>query len=464
MSTPSAPPDHDDGPREDQANEASNHNQYSTDDSAAEFDYEPFHTFRFKVLEFGRRIFGNRRIECELLTGGPFNRMIGLRVSNSPLHFTAHIGQCHETSKWFSQSQKPTDKPDEKQYILSMTRCRDRYTLLHDVAVLQFIREKTNIPVPKVIDWDNSDRNELGCEYIVQERLSGWNLADQWCCLTLEQKKSALRDIVRIMMEIQTLKCDRGGVIRPQYPSAKDEFVFTSELDRFDLGKPIFPRWGPEPPSPPQPAFFFMNNLIGRAEYAHWNSPVWDRFDLISEFIPLMIKFKKILNGLRDRGFLLDDHPLHFVHADLFKRNIVVEYSDEACSDDSILSVTGVLNWDAGSAYYVPKFIAFHAPMFLWHSTWRMGKFGVGTPYESLVQQKPVTDDDKELKALFDELASEEWKYYAFSPAYSVGRRIFQWLIKRKQSRREFEEGYDIVRAWEKLFEVDLSEDDDVHH
>jgi aminoglycoside phosphotransferase (APT) family kinase protein len=49
---------------------------------------------------------------------------------------------------------------------------------LSEVATLAYVREKTSIPVPKVVAYDADLTNELGFEYIRMERVDGHPLRE----------------------------------------------------------------------------------------------------------------------------------------------------------------------------------------------------------------------------------------------------------------------------------------------
>ncbi|CAG8681560.1 13184_t:CDS:2, partial [Racocetra fulgida] len=49
-----------------------------------------------------------------------------------------------------------------------------------EVAVMEYIRLNTHIPVPKVYYWNSSVNNPVGTEYILMEYLPGIRLCDIW--------------------------------------------------------------------------------------------------------------------------------------------------------------------------------------------------------------------------------------------------------------------------------------------
>nr|ADI24944.1 unknown [Penicillium aethiopicum] len=57
---------------------------------------------------------------------------------------------------------------------------RPMYCTASEVAVLDFVRKFTTIPVPKVLAWSANSTNPVGAEYIVMERVPGVQMFKKW--------------------------------------------------------------------------------------------------------------------------------------------------------------------------------------------------------------------------------------------------------------------------------------------
>ncbi|KAH8781205.1 phosphotransferase enzyme family-domain-containing protein [Diaporthe sp. PMI_573] len=57
-----------------------------------------------------------------------------------------------------------------------------------EVTTLRWLAENTNIPVPKVIAFDDISQNEIGFEWILMELMPGASAWKQWRSLTMAQK------------------------------------------------------------------------------------------------------------------------------------------------------------------------------------------------------------------------------------------------------------------------------------
>ncbi|CAG8754136.1 9762_t:CDS:1 [Racocetra fulgida] len=82
-----------------------------------------------------------------------------------------------------------------------------------EVAVMEYIRLNSNIPVPKVYYWNSSVNNPVGAKYILMEYLPGIRLCDIWSDLSMEKKKMFLLKIIDIQLELKKLSFSKIGSI-----------------------------------------------------------------------------------------------------------------------------------------------------------------------------------------------------------------------------------------------------------
>lgn len=57
-----------------------------------------------------------------------------------------------------------------------------------EVATLQWVRDNTDIPVPKVVAFQDSNDNEIGFEWILMELMPGTSAYRRWRTMSMEQK------------------------------------------------------------------------------------------------------------------------------------------------------------------------------------------------------------------------------------------------------------------------------------
>lgn len=57
-----------------------------------------------------------------------------------------------------------------------------------EVATLRWVRDNTEIPVPKVVAFQDDNENEIGFEWILMELMPGAPAYRRWCNMSMEQK------------------------------------------------------------------------------------------------------------------------------------------------------------------------------------------------------------------------------------------------------------------------------------
>ncbi|RIB15697.1 kinase-like domain-containing protein [Gigaspora rosea] len=97
-----------------------------------------------------------------------------------------------------------------------------------EVAVMEYIRLNTHIPVPKVYYWNSSVNNPVGKEYILMEYLPVIRLCDIWSNLSIKKKKLFLLKIIDIQLALKKLMFSKIGSI-----------FFDGKNDQFKIGQVI---------------------------------------------------------------------------------------------------------------------------------------------------------------------------------------------------------------------------------
>eukprot|EP00172_Hildenbrandia_rubra_P004331 Plantae.Rhodophyta-Hildenbrandia_rubra.ctg8536.p1 GENE.Plantae.Rhodophyta-Hildenbrandia_rubra.ctg8536~~Plantae.Rhodophyta-Hildenbrandia_rubra.ctg8536.p1 ORF type:complete len:487 (-),score=48.39 Plantae.Rhodophyta-Hildenbrandia_rubra.ctg8536:528-1988(-) len=64
---------------------------------------------------------------------------------------------------------------------------------LSEVSTIDFVRQNTDIPVPKIVAFDASKDNELGFEWILMERMPGKPLVEHWRTMSLTTKQALVK-------------------------------------------------------------------------------------------------------------------------------------------------------------------------------------------------------------------------------------------------------------------------------
>ncbi|KAF2636568.1 hypothetical protein P280DRAFT_408757 [Massarina eburnea CBS 473.64] len=405
------------------------------DDSASEtstiayehLEHEPFETFQTKVAELATDIFPEgSKIDVERMKGGSFNRVVGLTVSRPKTKnkfITKWLLGClgMRTSTKYNEPQK---------YILRIPRFNTK-SLEREVAVLKVVAEKLSLPIPQVVKYDISKENALGKPYMVQSRLFGDNLAKIGDTLNMEQWKCVANRITEITAEIAELTSTSAGEIalgNLNHPS--DHEV---EIEKF--GVPHRGTTSDIGPEHQQNALLFLLEQCERwRKYQNSKGFCWEH---------IWDGFADISRSLQKRGFL--DGAFSLVHGDLKGYNLLVNVKDA-----STVQVTGVIDWDFAS--FAPKFMAYRAPFWLWNAE-DMDSYDEDN--EENANVSPEGETQKELKRVFENAASDEFKKFAFQPEAMLARRMFEILKKGMFSSGAVEEAEAILEEWKDLFPED---------
>lgn len=159
--------------------------------SSVVYDHEPFATFRLRVLELAQSIWvgaSPEEITIERMAGGGFNRIIGLSRT---------IGSQEE---------------EKTQYVLRVPRF-DAAQLDREVAVLQFVRRYSEIPVPEVVGFNETSNNVLGDPYMVQKRVPGFDLYSSFPKLDHTSKCRIAQQLGLFFRQMLSLRSQVAGVL-----------------------------------------------------------------------------------------------------------------------------------------------------------------------------------------------------------------------------------------------------------
>ena len=110
----------------------------------------------------------------------------------------------------------------QRQYLIRVSLPVDpTFKTLSEVNTIAWLRSKTSIPVPTVLAYDCSYKNELGFEWILMEKIPGKALGEIWGSLSMTKKKELVKEIVRISAELFSYRFTGIGSLYSQekYPS-----------------------------------------------------------------------------------------------------------------------------------------------------------------------------------------------------------------------------------------------------
>ena len=124
----------------------------------------------------------------ERLKGGDYNRITSITLPSS--YGSAAPKFILRNSRWAGQG-----RPDR------------------DVAILDILRQRTSIPVPKVVAWDFASDNPLGKPYVIQQRVHGSDLNSIWGKSSHVQRCTIACEMGSVVKSLLTLESPRPGLI-----------------------------------------------------------------------------------------------------------------------------------------------------------------------------------------------------------------------------------------------------------
>ena len=370
----------------------------------------------------------------ERLKGGGYNRIIGITIKNST-------------------------NEDPMRLILRVPRFDDARPD-REVAVLNFIRHHTSIPVPEVKYFDFTSDNPLKKCYVIQNRIPGRDLQSDETAPTCypnlnhEQKCTFAKEFALLLLELQDIMHPFPGLIEASANSDDDrsftvrpfdletlcgrapELDLTDKFPFFDV-RPFVKDWKPsEKPPFDETTYYFMLAQFGR----------WKALELRSDpaSIGWMQYYDRLVTMARqmdDLGLLGDDENC-ICHLDLLgaPRNIMADIKS-----DGSLRITGILDWD--SAVFARRFAGCAPPSWLWES------WDEEEEDERHANDTPSDPRDQEIKRIFEETIGSYFLHFAYKPQYRLARSLFRFAKSGVNSSTAMEEVEELLKEWAEIYE-----------
>ncbi|OBT41089.1 hypothetical protein VE00_09345 [Pseudogymnoascus sp. WSF 3629] len=99
--------------------------------------------------------------------------------------------------------------------VIAKLPCRNagppKLTTASEVAVLQYIKQNTDIPVPNVHSWSSDILNPVGAEYMVMEKAGGVPLFQRWDKMTQLSKLELIRGLTKLENQLASIRFPAYG-------------------------------------------------------------------------------------------------------------------------------------------------------------------------------------------------------------------------------------------------------------
>ena len=357
----------------------------------------------------------------ERLKGGDYNRITSITLPSS--YGSATPNFILRNSRWAGQG-----RPDR------------------DVAILDFVRQRTSIPVPEVFAWDFSSDNALGKPYLIQQRVPGKDLNSIWREISHVQRCTIACEMGSVVNSLLSLESPIPGLIDAQstetvVPHGMKTLPFDLRDNREDLIGTSAPETLSYMEAPQTTGEFFKT--VFRKRHAHALSEPFE------EPIRLCTALYETVCDMDNMGVFSKD--LHCLcHVDLHSRNIMAE-----TQPDGSIRLTAVLDWD--EAVFAPKFVNCQPPWWMWEEEGddRVDEKGWPTwPYElPAAEGFPATPENQELKRLFEEHAGTEYRHLATDTYCRLGRGLFILAREGLVGSQHYDAAEKITQEWKDMKE-----------
>ncbi|KAI9669809.1 MAG: hypothetical protein M1817_004550, partial [Caeruleum heppii] len=125
---------------------------------------------------------------------------------------------------------------------------RARYSTASEAAVLQYVRDHTTIPVPKVLAWSADSSNPIGAEYIIMEKAPGVRLSEVWGNISKFDRLQLIDKLTKLESQLAALEFPAYGSLyhRKSIPRKAERILLDPSLDpggEFCVGPACGPAW-----------------------------------------------------------------------------------------------------------------------------------------------------------------------------------------------------------------------------
>ena len=318
------------------------------------------------------------------------------------------------------------------------------------VATLNYIRQRTSIPVAGIEHMDFTCDNAVGKPYVLQHRIAGRDLDSVWDDLSHLQRCIVAKEVGRFIRTLLSLESPFAGTIEAATKCSSTSaelpniipFILTDARGDF-VGEPEPDNaTGARTSRSHETTLDFFEHYLSR-----WRKSALE--ESLGEIDCEVELYDDLLKVVREMDVLdLFKPDLNCLcHLDLHPRNIMVEIH----SKDS-LQVTGILDWD--EAVVAPKFVNCQPPGWLWgyDKDTHTENSLLPWPYElEGANFTPSTKEQQELKLIFDDNAGPEYPRVAYDESSRLIRGIYRIATHGLTANWFYTAAERIVKEWKIL-------------
>jgi len=346
----------------------------------------------------------------------------------------------------------PLSNSEEDRNLILRVPSWDQKWLDRDEAILNYVRQKTGIPVATIAATDFSCDDPLEKPYMLQYRIPGSDLNIVWDNLSHLQRCTVAGELGRIIRTLLSLESPVSGLVEAapaNTPTADCFSIVPFELDISEDDLVEKPKretlGGVTAPRNPQ------NTLdVFKSQLECWRTiALAHSSGEIDNEVALWDSMLKAVHEMDDLGLFKAD-PNCLCHVDLHSGNIMVEIQ----SDVSI-KITAILDWD--EAVFAPKFVNCTPPAWLWDDDYvnLVDENDLDPwPYElEGANTTPPTLEKQEIKRIFEEHAGPEYPHLAYDEHSRLSRGLFRVAKDGLNDSSSWKAAERTLREWESLLQ-----------
>ncbi|KAL8784049.1 MAG: hypothetical protein Q9195_009199 [Heterodermia aff. obscurata] len=350
------------------------------------------------------------------------------------------------TIPWLSEEQ-------DRNLILRVPQW-DQSRLDREVAILEYVRQKSNIPVATIRTMDYTCGNVLEKPYVLQSRIPGCDVRFLWEGLTFLQRCDIAHELGDYIRTLLSLESPRAGLVEFNNATSTrgdDNFrivPFEVEVEDDDQ---LPDESQPKKPSDPTSADSQNTLQVFQFLLERWrSSALATSYGEVDNEVALWDKMSKAVQEMEEFG-LFTTKLNCLCHVDLHPGNIMGQIQS-----DGSFAVTGILDWD--EAIFAPKFMSCMPPAWLWDDAvfdeHRVEDDGLDPwPYELRgANVTPSTLEKQELKRIFEHHAGSQWLRWAYDDSYRLCRGLFRIAREGLNDNQSWKAAERILEEWERMY------------
>lgn len=357
-----------------------------------------------------------KKFLIERMTGGSYNRVIGITIISA-------------------------DGKEPVQVVLRLPRHIPDANLERDIAILQYVRQHSTIPVPEVKAFDFTSNNPVNSPYVIHDRIPGITLQDAANNgMSHKQWRIAAKEVAHIILKLQCIKHPHPGIITS---STGDNGVQSFTVEPFEIKSPIDlegrqmqAQYG----SRSTVLQDYERNTLRffATQFGRWRARELQVDPTSILWLDHMHRLADMVSAMYRLGCLGDDTNC-LSHGDLAARNIMVQIG----SNDS-LTITGVLDWDR--AAFAPTFVSCAPPWWLWQDE----IFGDvdALEDETNADEEPPDPELVEVKRIFEETVGDDYCCQAYMRHFPMARRLWWIALHGNYSNTSFQLIDTVLSEW----------------